>query len=94
MSLLLTLNNKEIIKNAVNLCECYPDGLEESVSSEFAQFVSIVKEIIKTNPLEKEVSLELKLYRFLHKFAMVGMLFKHGNFIKNIPLYVCHKLYQ
>ena len=35
----------------------YPDDLEESVSLENVQFVSIVKEIIKTNPLEKKISL-------------------------------------
>ena len=68
---MLTLEHDEIVKYAANLRECYPDDLEESVTSEFIQFVSMVKEISKTNRLKKKVSLELNLYRLLHEFDMV-----------------------
>ena len=86
LSELLDLSNEELRQYSEHLRECYPDDLEESLSSELVQFAAMMRDMPEKWNENKKASLELKLFRFLHEFELVNCF---PNVEISLRIYLC-----
>ena len=67
----LRLSNEELRQSANYLRRCYPDDLDETLSSEVIQFVAMMRDILPSADNNRKESLELKLFKILHEYYLV-----------------------